>query len=439
MAGMRILERVFGLEERGTSAATEVRAGVTTFLTMSYVLFVNPQILAQAGLPIADVAVATALAAAGATLVLGLWANYPFALAPGMGLNAYFTFGVVTQMGISWQVALAAVFIEGLLFLALALSGARAALMRAIPASIKIATMSGIGLFLAMIGLQNAGLVVDDPNTLVTLGDPRTGTVLLALAGLLVIAVLLAVRVRGAILIGILVVTLVCWFSGITPAPKQVLTLPALPTETFLALDFRGLLSGELVVVVLAFLFVDIFDTAGTLIGVGQLGGFVDAKGQLPRASRAFAADAIGTSLGALLGTSTVTTYVESATGVEEGGRSGLTAVVVAVLFLLSLFFTPVMTSVPLVATAPALIVVGALMMQGARNLDWSRIDEAVPAFLTLAIMPFTYSIANGITFGIVSYVAIKVLVGRIREVHPLMVVLSVLLVVYYGMRAPIS
>ncbi|MHC4897020.1 MAG: NCS2 family permease, partial [Planctomycetota bacterium] len=284
-------------------------------------------------------------------------------------------------------------------------------------------------------GLQYAGLVADEPETLVTLGNPRKATVLLALAGLLVTAALLTVRVKGAILIGILAVTVACWFTSIAPPPKQVLTVPALPTETFLALDFRGLLSGELVLVVLAFLFVDIFDTAGTLIGVGQLGGFVDEKGHLPRASRAFAADAMGTSVGALLGTSPVTTYVESATGVKEGGRTGLTAVVVAVLFLLALFFTPLMTSVPLVATAPALIVVGALMMQGARNLDWSRIDEAVPAFLTLAIMPFTYSIANGIAFGIVSYVAIKLLLGRVREVHPLMLVLSVLLVAYYGTR----
>ena len=433
---MQILERVFGLAARGTSVGQEVRAGAVTFLTMSYILFVNPQILGQAGLPEADVAVATALAAAIATLVMGLWANYPFALAPGMGINAYFAFGVVAGMGISWQVALAAVFIEGLLFLGLALSGARAALMRAIPASIKVGTMSGIGLLLAMIGLQNAGVVVDHPKTLVTLGDLHTPTVLLAFAGLLLIVTLLALRAKGAILIGVVAVTLVCWFGGITPAPERVITLPALPEETFLALDFSGLLSGELVIVVLAFLFVDVFDTAGTLIAVGQLGGFVDEDGELPRANRAFAADAVGTSVGALLGTSTVTSYIESATGVQEGGRSGLTAVVVAAFFLLALFFTPVMTSVPLMATAPALIVVGAMMMGGARGLDWSRIDETVPAFLTAVTMPFTYSIANGITFGIVSYVAIKVLLGRFREVHPLMLVLSVLLVAWRAFGA---
>ncbi len=412
-----------------------MRAGVVTFLTMSYILFVNPQILSQAGLPASDVAVATPLAAAVATLVMGLYANYPFALAPGMGLNAYFTFGVVGALGVPWPVALAAVFVEGLLFLALAATGVRTALLRAIPTSIKIATMSGIGLFLAIIGFENAGLVVDHPATLVTLGDVRSPTVLLALAGLVVMTVLLAGRVKGAILIGILGVTVVCWFSGLSPQPEQLFTLPHLPEETFLALDFSGLLTGKLILVVLAFLFVDIFDTAGTLIGVGRLAGFVDEDGELPRANRAFAADAIGTAVGAAVGTSTVTSYVESATGVEEGGRTGLTSVVVGGLFLLSLFLTPLFTAVPAIATAPALIVVGALMMQGARDLDWSRIDEAVPAFLTAATMPFTYSIANGISLGIVSYVLIKVLRGRFKEVHPILYVLAALLAGFYAVR----
>jgi AGZA family xanthine/uracil permease-like MFS transporter len=431
-----MLERFFRLKEHGTTAVTEVRAGVVTFLTMAYILFVNPQILSQAGMPAEDVAVATALASAVAALVMGLYANYPFALAPGMGLNAYFTFGVVGAMGVPWPVALAAVFVEGVLFLALAVTGVRAALLRAIPTSIKIATMSGIGLFLAIIGFEGAGLVVDHPATLVTLGDVGSPVVLLSLAGLIVISVLLAARVRGAILIGILAVTVVCWILGLTPWPEQLLTVPHLPAETLMAMDFSGLLTGKLLLVVLAFLFVDIFDTAGTLIGVGRLGGFVDDKGELPRANRAFAADAIGTMVGAAVGTSTVTSYVESATGVEEGGRTGLTAVVVSVLFLLSLALTPLFTSVPTAATAPALIVVGALMMRGARELDWSQIDEAVPAFLTVATMPFTYSIANGISFGIVSYVLIKALRGRFRDVHPLMYVLAGLLIVFYAVRA---
>jgi len=432
---MSALDRFFGLRDQGTTIATEVRAGMVTFLTMSYILFVNPQILSGAGLPAEDVAVATALAAAVATLAMGLFANYPFALAPGMGLNAYFTFGVVGALGIPWQVALAAVFVEGLLFLALAATGIRAALLRAIPTSIKIATMSGIGLFLAIIGFVGAGLTVKHPATLLTLGDMRSPALLLSLAGLLVMAALLAARVKGAILIGILGVTVICWLSGISAPPQQLFTVPHLPTETFLALDFSGLLTGKLLVVVLAFLFVDIFDTAGTLIGVGQLGGFVDDKGELPRANRAFVADAVGTMVGAAVGTSTVTSYVESATGVEEGGRTGLTSVVVGILFLLSLAFTPLFTAVPVVATAPALIVVGALMMKGARDLDWSQIDEAVPAFLTVAAMPFTYSIANGISLGIVSYVLIKMLRGRFREVHPVMYILAFLLILFYAFR----
>ncbi len=432
---MSFLDHRFGLEARGTTVATEVRAGVVTFLTMAYILFVNPQILSQAGLPAADVAVATALASAVATLVMGLAANYPFALAPGMGLNAYFTFGVVGAMGVPWPVALAAVFVEGVLFLVLAATGVRTALLRAIPTTIKVATMAGIGLFLAIIGFQGAGLVVDHPATLVTLGEVASPVVVLALAGLIVTAVLLAAEVQGAILIGILGVTLACWATGVSEAPERFFTLPSLPEETFLALDFSGLMTGKLLLVVLAFLFVDIFDTAGTLIGVGRLAGFVDEHGELPRANRAFTADAAGTIVGAALGTSTVTSYVESATGVEEGGRTGLTAVTVAVLFLLSLFLTPLLIAVPAAATAPALILVGALMMRGARDLDWSKIDEAIPAFLTLAAMPFTYSIANGISLGIVSWVLIKALRGRFRDVHPLMYVLAILLIAFYAFR----
>jgi AGZA family xanthine/uracil permease-like MFS transporter len=430
------LERFFRLQEHGTDVGTEVRAGVVTFLTMAYILFVNPQILSQAGMPADDVAVATALASAVAALVMGLWANYPFALAPGMGLNAYFTFGVVLGLGVSWQVALAAVFVEGVLFLLLAVSGVRAALLRAIPTSIKIATMSGIGLFLAIIGFEGAGLVVDHPATLVTLGDVTSPLVLLALLGLVAIAVLMALEVKGAILIGILAVTVACWVLGLTPWPEQLVTVPHLPAETLFAMDFGSLLTGKLLLVVVAFLFVDIFDTAGTLIGVGRLAGFLDDKDELPRANRAFAADAAGTIVGAAVGTSTVTSYVESATGVEEGGRTGLTAVVVAALFVLSLGLTPLFTSVPTAATAPALIVVGALMMRGAREIDWTQIDESVPAFLTVATMPFTYSIANGISLGIVSYVLIKALRGRFRDVHPLMYVLAALLIVFYAVRS---
>ncbi len=430
-----MLERLFHLRELGTTVTTEVRAGVVTFLTMSYILFVNPQILGQAGMPVEDVAVATALAAAIATLVMGLWANYPFALAPGMGLNAYFAFGVVIGMGISWQVALAAIFIEGVLFVILAATGARRALVEAIPATIKIATTAGIGLFLAMIGFQNAGLIVDSPATLVTLGDLGNPTLLLALAGLALTAALVVAKVKGGLLLGILCVTLASWIGGIASGPKAFFTLPHLPRETLGALDFSGVFTGALVPVVLAFLFVDLFDTAGTLLGVGRLAGFVDEQGNLPRADRAFGADAVGTVAGSLLGTSTVTSYVESASGVEEGGRTGLTAVVVAICFLLALFFTPVLAAVPAAATAPALILVGAIMMQGVKDIDWSQTEESIPAFLTLALMPLTYSIATGISFGILSWVLIKLLRGRAREVRPLLWAVAALLAVFYAFR----
>lgn len=432
---MQMLDHLFHLQAHGTTVGTELRAGVATFLTLSYILFVNPQVLAQAGMPASDVAFATAVAAAAATLLMGLWANYPFALAPGMGLNAYFTFGVVAGLGVDWQVALTAVFVEGILFLLLTITGIRGAILDAIPAPIKIATMGGIGLFLAMIGLQSAGIVAGDPATLVRLGDLKAPEPLLAMLGLVAMAALLARRIRGAILLGIVGVSLLAWTTGVAAPPAAWFSIPSLPEETFLALDFRGLATGKLLTVILSFLFVDFFDTAGTLIGVGRLGGFLDRNGQLPRANRAFAADAVGTTLGALLGTSTVTSYVESATGVEEGGRTGLTALTVALLFLLSLFLTPILIAVPAAATAPALIVVGALMIHGVADLDWRRSDLAVPAFLTLVAMPLTYSIANGITFGIVSFVTIKLLAGKPRDVHPMMYGLALLLVAFYALR----
>src|SRR5690606_9389028 len=357
----------------------------------------------------------------------------PFALAPGMGLNAYFTFGVVLGMGVPWQTALAAVFVEGVLFLLLSLGGIRALIVSAIPGPIKIATTAGIGLFLALIGFQNAGLVVANPATLVGLGEVRSAPVLLALGGLVLVAALMARRVPGALLVGIGAVTAVAWAAGLAALPDAWLTLPALPTETFLALDLSAVFTLELLPVVLAFLFVDLFDTAGTLIGVGRLGGFLDENGELPRANRAFAADAVGTMAGALLGTSTVTSYVESAAGVEEGGRTGLASVVTAGLFVLALFLAPIFTAIPAFATAPALVAVGALMMQGVADLDWRRLNTAIPAFLTIIAMPFTYSTANGITLGIVSYVLVHVLTGRARAVHPLLYGLAAVLLLYYA------
>ncbi|MBF5044803.1 NCS2 family permease [Aggregicoccus sp. 17bor-14] len=430
---MNALDRHFRITERGSSVPTELRAGLVTFLTMAYILFVNPQILGQAGMPPADVTVATALGAAFGTLLMGLYANFPFALAPGMGLNAYFTYGVVLGMGVSWRTALTAVFVEGLLFIVLAYAGIRTALIRAIPLPIKLATTAGIGLFLAIIGLKNAGLVVASPATLVQLGDLHKPGALLALGGLVLIAALTSRKVKGSLLIGIAAVTLASWALGLAHPPSQLFSLPKLPRETLWAFDFGSLMTGKLVGVVIAFLFVDIFDTAGTLIGVGRAAGFLDKNGELPGATPAFAADAVGTTVGAVLGTSTVTAYVESAAGVEEGGRTGLTAVTVAVLFLFALFFIPLFSAIPAVATAPALIVVGAMMMGAIGELSWSRLDEGIPAFLTVALMPFTYSIANGIAAGIVSYSAIKLVSGRGREVHPIAYVLSVLLVLHYA------
>jgi len=432
-----VLERLFHLTEHRTTVGTEVRAGAVTFLTMAYILFVNPQILQQAGMPAADVAVATALSAAIATLVMGLWANYPFALAPGMGLNAYFTYGVVQGLGVSWEVALTAVFVEGLIFLVLSLSGLRGAMLRAIPRPIKLATMTGIGIFLALIGFESAGLVEAHPATLVHLGNVDEPLVLLALAGLLLVGVLVVRRVPGAILIAIVGVSLSAWGLGLAEAPREWLAAPRLPSETLFALDLGAIFTGSVLAAILAFFFVDLLDTAGTLIGVGQLGGLVDEHGDLERADRAFAADAIGTSVGALLGTSTVTSYIESATGIEEGGRTGLTAVTVAILFLAALVLTPVFVAVPAAATAPALIVVGALMMRGAAEIDWTRLDEALPTFLTITVMPFTYSIANGLAFGVVSWVLIKTCSGRPRDVGAVMWTLAVLLVVFVFVLRP--
>ena len=420
------------MSEHGSTWTREVRAGLATFLTLSYILFVHPQILADAGMPAADVLVATALASALACLVMGLWANLPFALAPGMGLNAYFTYSVVAGMGVSWQVALAAVFAEGILFLALSLAGFRSAVLAAVPGTVRAGTMAGIGLFLAFIGLQNAGLVVDHPATLVDLGSLAEPSTLLAALGVVLAGVLIARGVSGALLWVIVGLAGVAWAAGLAPTPERVFAWPRLPEETVLALDLSALLDASLLPVIVAFLFVDFFDTAGTLMGVGRLAGLEDDDGNLPRSERAFAADAIGTTAGALLGTSTVTTYIESAAGIEEGGRTGLTAVTVAGLFLSALFFAPVFVAVPALATAPVLVVVGAMMLRGVQDVDWSEVAESIPAFLTLAVMPFTFSIAHGIAAGLVSWALLRVATGRAREVGWIRGGLVVAIVAFY-------
>ena len=428
----RWIEQYFQLQAHGTTIGTEIRAGLTTFLTMSYILFVNPQILSQANMPAHDVAIATALASGIATLIMALYANLPFALAPGMGLNAYFTFGVVQGMGISWQLALAAVFVEGVLFLFLSLTRARSMVLEAIPPSLRAATMAGIGLFLAIIGLEQAQIVVDHPETLVTLGNLHSPVPLLALAGLILTALMMIYQIKEALLIGILLLTIAARFLGLATCPTDLLVIPSLPETTLLAFDLNHLLQPELLGVILAFLFVDFFDTAGTLMGVGKLGGFIDSKGRFPRSERAFVADATGTTLGAMLGTSTVTTYIESAAGIKEGGRTGLTALVVALLFFAALFITPLLTAIPSFATAPALIIVGILMMQGVTEIAWHKLEEALPAFLTLTLMPFTYSITHGLAAGIFTYVILHLARGQIKRIHPLLFLLTGGLLVYY-------
>ncbi|MCB9760531.1 MAG: NCS2 family permease [Alphaproteobacteria bacterium] len=441
------LDRFFGLSDAGTTASTELRAGLTTWLTMAYILVVNPTILGNAitvqGVDLfGELLTATALAAAAGSLLMGLLARYPFALAPGMGLNAYFAFSVVLGRGVPWQTALGAVLLSGLLFLGLSFFGAREALVAAIPKPLQAAIAAGIGAFLLHLGLQSAGLVVDHPATLVTLGALSSPQAALALVGLAVMGALTARGVRGAILIGVAAVTALAVLTGapvyqgaaFAGFPGGPLQAPAWPVHIAGALDLSGALSMGLLDVVFIFWFVDLFDTAGTLTGLGRKVGALDAEGRLPRARRAFAADAAATVTGALLGTSTTTSYIESAAGVQAGGRTGLTAVTVAALFAASLFAWPLAAAVPAAATAPALILVGASMLDGLREVEWGDPRQAVPVALTLLAMPLTFSIANGVALGIVAWTALHLLSGK--RVSPLLIGLSLLLGVRYAWLA---
>ncbi len=441
------LDRHFALRRAGTTVPRELRAGFTTFLTMAYILFVNPDILSKAiqlpgGNAFGQLMTTTALAAAAGTLLMGVVAKYPFATAPGMGLNAYLTFGVMLGQGVKWPVALGCVFLSGLIAVAVAAAGVRESIIKAFPLSIKRATAAGIGLFLAIIGCVNAGIVVAHPATLVTLGKLSTPGPALALGGVIVTAILMAMKVRGAILLGIVATAVGAAVSGapvfqgqaFAGFPHGIVQLPVAPTDLFLHLDITGALSLGLVTTILSLFFVDFFDTAGTLVGLADKAKFTDAEGNLPRGSAAFVCDGMATTMGALIGTSNTTTYIESMAGIEDGGRTGLTSVFVALFFLLSLFLWPLAGAVPAVATAPALILVGAMMMEAAAKIDWGEPREAIPAFLTIIGMPLTYSIANGIAFGIISYTAINALSGRIGKVHWIMFVLSALLVAHFGM-----
>jgi AGZA family xanthine/uracil permease-like MFS transporter len=426
------LERRFELERNGTTVRTEVQAGLTTFLTMAYILVVNPLILHQAGVPLQGALFATAVSAAVGCILMGLLANYPFATAPGMGLNAYFTYVVVLGMGVPWRTALGAVFLSGVVFLLLTLLRIRELVVRAIPLGLKLATGAGIGLFIAFIGLKNAGVVAASPETFVTLGKVTTLSPLLALGGLVLTAALLARGWRSAVMVGILATAAAAFALGAAPTPTALLALPH-PGETFLQMDVGAALRLGLLQVVFVFFFVDLFDTVGTIVGLGHQAGFLTPSGDLPRAQRALLTDSAATIVGAVLGTSTVTAYIESATGVAEGGRTGLTAVTVGVLFMLAVFLSPLAGAIPAIATAPALVVVGSLMLRGLLEVAWDDPTEAIPAFLTLVGMPLTFSIANGLALGFVTYPLVKLLAGRGREVSPLVYLLGALFVVRYA------
>ncbi len=426
-----MLEKFFKLKEHGTDVKTEIIAGISTFLTMAYIIAVNPGILSKAGMDFGSVFVATCIAAAFGTAVMGLLANYPVALAPGMGLNAFFTFGVVIGMGQTWQVALGCVFWSGCLFLLLSLFRIREWVINAIPASLKTGIAVGIGLFLAIIGLEGAGVVVAHPVTLVTLGDVSSGPVLLFFAGFLIITSLYYLKVTGAVIIGILSTTIIGLFIGIVEY-KGIVAPPPSISPTLLQLDIVGAVEAGLFVVIFAFLFVDLFDTSGTLIAVAKEGKLLDEQGRLPRLGQALIADSSASIAGALLGTSTTTSYIESGAGIASGGRTGLTALTVAVLFILSLFFSPLAQMIPSYATASALVFVAVLMISSISTIDWSDMTESAPVVVTAVMMPLSYSIADGIALGFITYAGVKILTGKAREMNISVYVISGLAVMKY-------
>lgn len=427
-----MLKKLFGYDPTKTTVRTELLAGLTTFLTMSYILAVNPAMFSQLdGMSAGAVFTATALAAIIGTVAMALLAKMPFGLAPGMGLNAFFVYTVCMGMGYSWQFALTAVFIEGLIFIVLTLSNLREAIVNAIPASLKNAIGAGIGLFIAFIGLQNAGIVVNNDATLVSLGDITSGSALLGLIGLVVTGVLVIKDVRGGLLIGILVTTIIGIPMGLTEY-NGVVSMPHSISDIFCQFEWNHVLSLDMVVVVFTFLFIDMFDTIGTLVGVCTKANIIGADGRIPRIKEAFMADSIATTVGACLGTSTTTTYVESASGVAQGGRTGLTAFAVAVCFAISLFFSPIFLAIPAAATAPVLVIVGLFMMSPIKNIPFDDYAESIPAFVTIIMMPMVYSISDGILMGMISYVILNALCGNFKRITPAMYILAVLFILKY-------
>ncbi len=431
---MNALNKFFRLEENGTTVRTELLAGLTTFLTMAYIIFVNPSILGDAGMPKDSVFVATCVAAAVGTLIMGLYANYPIGLAPGMGLNAYFAYAVVKGMGFPWQAALGAVLISGCLFLLVSVLRVRELIIKSIPQSLRTAIPAGIGLFLAIISLKSAGIVAANPATFVTLGDLHQPAPVMAIIGFLVIVALDRLKVRGALLIGILLVTVLSFvfggnhFSGVFAAPPSI-------APTFLQLDIKGAISMGLLNVVLVFFLVELFDATGTLMGVATRAGLMK-DGKMERLNKALMADSTAIVAGSLLGTSSTTAYIESAAGVQAGGRTGLTAVAIAVLFLLCLFIAPLAGVVPAYATAPALFFVACLMLRELVHIDWEDTTECVPAVITALVMPFTYSIANGLALGFISYAGLKLLTGRMKDVSVVIWIIAAIFlfkIIYLG------
>ncbi len=436
--GLIMFEKVFKLKEHNTTVRTEIIGGITTFFAMAYIIFVNPSYLSQAGMDSNAVMVATCLGAAIGTLLTAFMANVPFAQAPGMGLNAFFTFTVCMGMGFTWQQALTIVLISGVLFLIIAVSPLRKMIINSIPACLKSAIGAGIGLFIALVGLLGSGIITAN-NNLVDLGNITAGAPLLTIIGLIITGVLLAWKVKGAIFIGIIVTTLIGIPMGVTSIPETLTMSSINLAPTFFQLDFGGLFSHALLPVITAiitFMIVDMFDTVGTLIGTAESAGMLDEKGNLPKGDKALIADAIATCVGACLGTSTVTTFVESSTGISEGARTGLSSVVVAILFLLAILLAPIAGIIPSAATAPALIIVGVFMLKNAVKIDWSDFEVALPCFLTIAMMPFAYSISDGIGFGFISFTLIKMFRGKFKEIPVLMYILSALFIAMYILSA---
>lgn len=428
------MENYFKLKENRTNVKTEILAGITTFMTMAYILVVNPSILSQAGMDFGAVFTATALSAFIATMIMGVYAKLPFAQAPGMGLNAFFAFTIVKQMGYSWEFALTAVFLEGIIFILLTAFNVREAIVNSIPSNIKKSISVGIGLLIAFIGLDNAQIIVHpkDGGTIVALGNITSGCALLAIIGILITGILLAKNVRGSLLIGIVATTIIGIPMGITKLPQAFISMPPSISPIFLKFEWHNIFTPNMLIALFTLLFMDMFDTVGTLVGVATKANMIDKDGNVPRAKQALFSDAIGTTLGACLGTSTVSTFVESASGVAEGGRTGLTAVSTAVMFFMALFLSPLFIMIPAPATAPSLVLVGLFMMSPIKEIELEDYTEAIPAFLTIIMMPLSYSISDGIVFGVVSYIVIKALTGKIKDVSLTTFIVGILFVLKF-------